>query len=131
MFDQIGKKIKALAKVIFWIGAIPSFIAGCVVMGSDLDLFGQRGGGAAGFLVGLLVIAVGVLISWLNSVLLYGFGELIDTNQELNQKMGFLLPVIKTLQTGNDSIGSSGGGTSPRPMKEPPKDPFSEMPDDL
>ena len=131
MFDQIGEKIKALAKVSFGIGAISSFIVGFVVMSLDLDLFGKRGGGSAGFLAGVLVIAVGVFLSWLNSILLYGFGELIETNQEINQKMGDSLPVMKALQTGNVSISSSEGGTSSRPMKGPPKDPFSEMPDDL
>lgn len=66
MFSNIGGKIKALAKVICWLGIIAAVIAGIV----------QLAVGAT--VTGLLTMVFGALGSWVGSFLLYGFGELID-----------------------------------------------------
>ena len=68
MYDNIGKKIKGLAKVLFIIEAIAAAIAGVALMVGDGRLFP----------IGLLVLLVGPLLAWVSSWLLYGFGELID-----------------------------------------------------
>lgn len=68
MYNNIGGKIKGLTKVIAVMGALAPIVIGLGLMFSDENLF----------LVGLLVIAVGCLISWISSWLLYGFGELIE-----------------------------------------------------
>ena len=73
MFDNIGGKIKSLAKVTCWIGIIISLIAAIVMMISS----------KYAVLFGLLVLIVGPLISWISSFALYGFGELIETNCEI------------------------------------------------
>ena len=69
MFDNIGLKIKMLAKFCTIIGIVISCIVGFVVMLSGA------------FLMGLLYALIGALIAWVGSFLLYGFGELVENNQ--------------------------------------------------
>ena len=72
MFDNIGGKIKGLAAFWTWFGIIVSVIVGFVfIFINDLD-------GVTGFLIGFLIVLLGSLASWLSSLLLYGFGELIN-----------------------------------------------------
>ena len=73
MFDNIGGKIKTLAKVICWIGIITSVITGIVFAISDDDMI----------LYGLLIAVGGSLISWIGSFFTYGFGELIENSSKL------------------------------------------------
>ena len=68
MYDNIGGKIKGLAKVIFFVEAIAAVITGFVFMAAHDYLIP----------VGLLVMILGPIVSWVSSWLLYGFGELID-----------------------------------------------------
>ena len=75
MFDDIGGKIKTLAKVITVIGFILSFIVGLVLM---IEI---------SFLSGLLTVIFGCLAAWIGSFLLYGFGELIDNTARIEDKM--------------------------------------------
>lgn len=87
MFSNIGVKIKTWAKVLCWIG-----IAGAVILGIGIILSGgtmgrygysSRNVSLGSFFLGLLVIVVAGFASWVSSFLLYGFGELIDTCQEI------------------------------------------------
>lgn len=73
MFDNIGGKIKSLAQVVCWIGIIASVICGFILIGTDEDLI----------LLGLLIMVIGSLISWVSSFALYGFGQLIENTDEL------------------------------------------------
>ena len=67
MYDNIGGKIKGLAKVIFIIEAIGTIIAGIVLLiTGDLALFG------------LLILICGPLVAWVSSWILYAFGELVE-----------------------------------------------------
>ncbi len=68
MYDNIGGKIKGLAKAFFIVEAIAAVITGIALMATDEDLIG----------IGLLVMVVGPLVAWVSSWLLYGFGEIID-----------------------------------------------------
>ena len=71
MFDNIGSKIKALAKVVCWIGIIGSIIAGIAMIATM---------GSVGVLSGLLTIVLGALISWVGSFVLFGFGEMVENS---------------------------------------------------
>jgi hypothetical protein len=68
MYDNIGGKIKGLAKATFIVEAIAAVITGIAFMAMDDDLVP----------VGLLVMILGPIVAWVSSWLLYGFGELID-----------------------------------------------------
>lgn len=71
MFDNIGGKIKKLAKVCAWIGIIGSILGG-------LGTFAI--GGILGF---LFVAGLGCLLSWVGAFGLYGFGQLIENSDKL------------------------------------------------
>jgi len=75
MFDNIGGKIKTLAKAQFGIGVVAFCIAGISVMS------------VGNVLLGILTIGLGLLGSWIGSFFTYGLGELIETTKELNQNM--------------------------------------------
>lgn len=70
MFENIGNKIKTLAKVLCWIGIIVSVIVAIVLFASDDDLVG----------IGFLVLIGGSLISWIGSFVLFGFGQLVENS---------------------------------------------------
>ena len=73
MFKNIGGKIKELAKVICYVGIAISVIDGIVMIG-----FGSSSNGDAMVGMGLAVMIVGSLVSWIGSFFAYGFGELIE-----------------------------------------------------
>ena len=70
MFNNIGGKIKTLAKVICWIGIISCIITGIVLMAINDDFV----------LIGILTAVVGSLLSWISSFVLYGFGQLVENS---------------------------------------------------
>ena len=77
MFDNIGGKIKTMAKVLLWIGIVSSLVGGIVLIAIDDDLIPAGIGAFVG----------GSLLSWLGSFLIYGFGQLIEDNQALRRKL--------------------------------------------
>ncbi len=75
MFDNIGEKIKTLATVSCWIGIVASFLGSIVLLlGGEL-------------LTALLTAVSGPLASWVGSFVLYGFGDLIETNRMILSKL--------------------------------------------
>ena len=69
MYDNIGGKIKGLAKVGFAVMALGSFIAGIAVLSN---------GSKSNETLGVLLMLLGPVVSWISSWMLYGFGEIID-----------------------------------------------------
>ena len=65
MFENVGEKIKSLARLFAVIGIIASVIVAFVFFVN------------ANFWTGLLIAVVGSFVSWGGSLLIYGFGELI------------------------------------------------------
>ena len=77
MYDNIGKKIKALAKWTFIVEAIAAAIAGIALMFTDEELI----------IFGLLALLLGPVVAWVSSWLLYGFGELVDKVCDIESNM--------------------------------------------
>ena len=75
MYDNIGRKIKGLAKAIFIAQGISMAITGIVLMCIDEDLI----------LYGILSLILGPVLAWISSWLLYGFGELIDKVSDIEK----------------------------------------------
>ena len=73
MYDNIGKKIKGLATVIFILEALAALISGIAFMAIDDDMIW----------LGVLIIIIGPVFAWISSWLLYGFGELIDKTADI------------------------------------------------
>ncbi len=76
MYSNVSGKIKVLAKVMAWIGIIVCVIFGFVMLVSMEDMA----------LFGFLIMTVGSLLSWLSSLVLYGFGELIENSSIMVNK---------------------------------------------
>ncbi len=80
MFKNIGGKIKGLATIVTVIGMICSVILFIVLI-----VIGD--GEPEGFISGLLLGGLGCLSSWLGSFLLYGFGQLIESAENIEYKL--------------------------------------------
>ena len=74
MFDNIGYKIKKLAKVVFWGGEVITVLA-CWGGIAESVARGESAGVAVAAVIGALIAAACV---WVGSWLLYGFGHLVD-----------------------------------------------------
>ena len=72
MFDNIGGKIKGLAKVICWVGIIASIVTGFAMSVTNENILPL-----------LLIGGLGSVMSWVSSFFMYGFGELIDKACEI------------------------------------------------
>lgn len=82
MFENIGGKIKLLAKIICWIGmAFSAFAAISIwVDGENIRYFYDsysisKTGSIIG---GLLVLGLGSLLSWIGTWFIYAFGDLVE-----------------------------------------------------
>lgn len=80
MYENIGGKIKTLAKVVCWVEIIA-----CVVGGIVLCCIGSQSYDSV-VLSGVALMLLGPLISWVGSFLLYGYGDLISRVQSIEEK---------------------------------------------
>lgn len=87
MFERIGSKIKGLASVIAWVGIMASILLGIVLCVSEM------------ILIGLVVMVIGSLASWIGTFLLYGFGELIEKTCSIEEQ----LSLRKQIQSAKDA----------------------------
>ena len=88
MFNNIGAKIKGLAKFIFWVLTIISVIGGFVVAIGGINAMSKdTQTGIIGILSGVAIAVVGVIMAWLQNFLLYGFCELVDSNQKILREL--------------------------------------------
>lgn len=77
MYNNIWKKIKFLAQILFILGAISSIVVGLwVCFGTDTFMA-----------IGLLYIVIGCICSWVMTWLIYGFGELIERVYNIDRKV--------------------------------------------
>ena len=79
-YDNIGGKIKGLAKATFIVETVVAVIAAISLMADDDELIGS----------GFLLLIFGPIVAWVSSWLLYGFGQLIENSDiiaaEYNRK---------------------------------------------
>ena len=78
MFDNVGGKLKGLAKVLCWLGIIGSMISAIVMW--------SRGYGFA-IAGGIFTLIIGCLASWLSSLGLYAFGQLVEDTAAVRFQM--------------------------------------------
>ncbi len=84
MFDNSGEKIKNVASVLCMIGIILSVIIGLVLIATGANLNGDyytRSFGTVFIWTGIITAAAGSLMSWVVSLLIEGFGDLISSQQ--------------------------------------------------
>lgn len=85
MFDNIGSKIKTLAKIL----CVVEFIL-CLLAAFFLFQLSSKFGSAGGSLrlYGFVVLIFGPLIFWVGNFILYGFGELVDNSAIIAHRNG-------------------------------------------
>lgn len=83
MYKNIGKKIKGLAIFSFIVGALASIVLGIslIVLSDDSFVVDEE----ILIVAGIAVIVLGVLISWIASFVLYGYGELIQKTASIEE----------------------------------------------
>ena len=72
MFDNIGGKIKIVAQFITWLGIVASIIGFFILSMNDDSV-----------MLAFIVLIAGCIGSWLSSLTLYGFGQLIENTDNL------------------------------------------------
>lgn len=106
MFNNIGKKIKTLAKIICWIGIIGGLAAGLalIALGAAGSGITVENNGSTAFVSGLVLIIVGIvlmvvlpLLAWVSSFTLYGFGEMVESTSEIRQSNEELLNRVSNI----------------------------------
>ena len=75
MFDDIGEKIKSYAVVCTWLGILASICIGIYFFVEDE------------LIIGLGVMIGGSLVAWVDSFVLYGFGELISNTTDIRREL--------------------------------------------
>ncbi|MFR5787716.1 MAG: hypothetical protein ACLUHE_11880 [Christensenellales bacterium] len=77
MFDDIGGKIKTLAKITCGLGIAASIIGA-------IALWMQNSNYNPTTIIGVLVLVLGSLASWIGSFFTYGFGQLIENTNTIH-----------------------------------------------
>lgn len=77
MFDDVGSKIKTASKVIFFFQIVCFIIIGSIMISIDDDLT----------FAGICVMLAGIFIGWFSSILVYGFGELVDRTKRIDETL--------------------------------------------
>ena len=67
MFKNIGGKIKGVAQFVTWLGIMASVVIFLILKNDNV-------------LLGFVLLIVGCVGSWLSSLCLYGFGQLIENS---------------------------------------------------
>ncbi len=85
MFNNIGHKIKTVAKIFTWVGIISCVLYGLIIIfsGGKATVNGMSFGYAASTLLGLAIMIIGSVCSWLVNLTLYGFGELVENSSRI------------------------------------------------
>lgn len=97
MFDNIGGKIKGLAKVLCLVGIAVSAI-GAIALWYANSYYQST------IVPGFIVLIVGSVGSWLSSLFTYGFGELIDRVTSIDAKQASQSFYLQTLSESHSTI---------------------------
>lgn len=82
LFGNAGSKIKGTAIAFFIIGVIISLLLGIFTVIAAVN------SGEFGFLLlSIVLILGGIIISWISTVTLYGFGQLIENTDIIRCKL--------------------------------------------
>ena len=108
IFNNMGRKIQALAVTLCWIG-----IGIFVIAGAFIICFGFKAHQAGFMAVGVLVLILGPISSWLSIFILYAFGDLVSIVQEIKEQLYMLEVAPEISEPEEDSE------PEPDPLPEP------------
>lgn len=98
MYSETGEKIQNLAKTLLVLGIIANLILGIVIGGIVIEATYETG---AGLFVGLIIIILGCISSYLSYLFLAGYGELIANTAENTSQTKAVLKELKSMQVSN------------------------------
>ena len=93
LFSNIGGRIKTVAKVTAYIEMGSAVLGGVIMFFAALSDMEELL-----FLLLMIpvIVMIGCFLAWLSSILLYGFGELIETNSQIRNNTAILAkPVLR------------------------------------
>lgn len=93
MFGNIKGKIALFAILLFIAGLIASLLVGGMIL--------FAGDNAATIITGLLVLLLGSLASWGVSLLVYGFGQIVENSNQTVRKLQGLEAQVRMLREAN------------------------------
>ncbi len=102
MFDDIGKKIKTLAWIIFIVGSIGSFILGIILIVSGAAvadsvpaLLSETANAVRGIVafIGVIIALGGTISAIVSALFIYGYGEIIMEAQKIRANTDILVSV--------------------------------------
>ncbi|MDD3212689.1 MAG: hypothetical protein PHY64_03400, partial [Eubacteriales bacterium] len=90
MFENASAKIKVWAKIVTWIGIFASVIAGFVMIsgGASMGYYYAR---SSMVVPGILIMVIGSLLSWVNGLFIYNFGDIAGHADSVHADMDLLL----------------------------------------
>ena len=100
MFDNIGKKLKGLAEVMCVLGIIGSIITGIVIIvNARVNVYSGYYGyetkwSGTLLTVGITVIIVGSIFSWIVSCMIYAVGQIADGVESNSLKLAHIQTII-------------------------------------
>ena len=103
MFDYVGSKLKTVSKIVCGIGILCSVIAGIIFMAvtEPWDF------GAIYFFIGIAIAALGSVIFWAASLVIYGFGELIEKVSSIEENIPQIENIASAILSESRKIGVS------------------------
>ncbi len=114
MFDNIGGKVKGLAQLVFALGVIIGIVAAAVA--------GVSAGGFGGIVLFIVILGISIVAAYLNVMLLYAFGDLVENTQRNAEYLSYISEVIGNIdvnvveiangESGEDKNNPSAGGQS-------------------
>ena len=99
MFENVGNKIKIVAQILCYIGIVGYIIAGIVMLVKAADSYYDE---ELYNILGWTFLILGPIASWLNSLLLYGFGVIVNNNDVCANKKDYIEKNIYPKQTPNN-----------------------------
>lgn len=117
MFNNVGGSLKGIATIVCWLGIICSCIAGIMGIMSGVEInnnYYSDGSGTTLIVGGLVIMVVGSILSWVSSLAVYGFGELVENSsiirkqlQDIEGKMNSNAGTVSSYQPASSSVSNS------------------------
>lgn len=83
-YENIGGKIKILARVLCVLGIIGSFVSGILFIVASSEIGTMHG---VYIICGIAIIVVGSILSWIATWLLYAFGDITENVAIIKKKV--------------------------------------------
>lgn len=102
MFSEPGKQIQKMAKVLFWLETIPCLILALALGWEKTHYWSNDYEFHPVYFFGFAI--VGPLVAYYSSLMMYGFGELIDKVSEIQKSSSISEFLKNTIDAGSATI---------------------------